>query len=427
MGRTRRKRRHRKVPPFQKQHTQSTAASDALKLWLLDQNWVPTLDLEPHIFPETGRGLMALKDIAVKDVLLELPKRLLITTLTVSESYISRIFLSDKIYDAQCVLATFLLYEKHLKEASNWKPYLDSLPVSYSNPEFCSKTEKTILPEFVTSQLSLLSRKCKVSYLSLMETLTILRSREFVCPHCTLSFDKIITFSDFTWGYYTVNTRAVYLDGTENIRINIKGDNLALAPFLDLFNHTCRTVAVAALIKKKESEFYQIKSLTSYKRGSQVFINYGAHNNLELYMEYGFVIPQNPLDEIKFDLSDIKKCINISRTVYNFLRVHNLDDNMSFSSQGLNYSAKNVLFICTTSVQKNQWMQKMFRDNLDSEDLSRVNSLGLKILQMKKSQLKQDLQKMKRCRYKSGSFLSAVQLLEEFIQVLESCLKIICE
>lgn len=427
MGRTRRKRRQRKIPPFQKEHTQDTKALDALKRWLLDQNWVPKFNLEPHFFPETGRGLMALKDIAVEDILLELPKRLLITTFTVSQSYISKIFLSDKLYEAQCVLATFLLYEKHLKADSNWKPYIDSLPVSYSNPEFCSKTEKKFLPECITSQLSLLSKMCKVSYLSLMETLKILRSRDFICPHCNLDFDKIITFSDFMWGYYTVNTRAVYLESKESIKINVKGDNLALAPFLDFFNHTCKTVAVAALIKKNESEFYQIKSVTSYKRGSQVFINYGAHNNLQLYMEYGFVIPQNPLDEIKFDLSDIKKCIDISQTAYNFLKVHKLDDNMSFSLQGLNYTAKNSLFICTTSVQKHQWIQKMFRDNLDSQDLFRVNSLGLKILQMKKNELKQNLQKMIGCRYKSDSFLSAVQLLEEYVRVLESCFQIICE
>ena len=427
MGRTGRKRQQRKKPHFQKPQTQNSGTLHNLNRWMLSQNCVPKFALMPHFFPETGRGLMALKDIAVEDILLELPKRLLITTFTVSQSYISKIFLSDKLYDAQCVLATFLLFEKHLEGSSSWKPYIDTLPMSYSNPEFCSKIEKVILPECITSQLCLISKKCKASYLSLMASLKVLRSRNFVCSHCNLTFDKIITYKDFTWGYYTVNTRAVYLDCKENTKINVKGGNLALAPFLDLFNHACETVAVAGLIKKNESEFYQIKSLTSYKRGSQVFINYGAHNNLKLYIEYGFVIPQNPLDEIKFEISDIKKFLNISQTAYNFLRLHKMDDNMTFSSQGLSYSARNALFICTTLAQQHQWNEKIFRDKLDSHDRFRLDSLALKILDMKKSVLKKNLEKMKRCSFKSNSFLFAVQLVEELVQVLKNCRLILTE
>lgn len=38
---------------------------------------------------------------------------------------------------------------------------------------------------------------------------------------------------------------------------------------------------------------YEIKTFTSYKRGEQVFINYGAHSNRTLLNEYGFILPNN--------------------------------------------------------------------------------------------------------------------------------------
>lgn len=72
------------------------------------------------------------------------------------------------------------------------------------------------------------------------------------CSHCNLHLQEIITFTKYKWAYYVVNTRAIYIDSKllckENM-FNIKQpNNLALAPFLDLFNHDINTTVKVSVI-----------------------------------------------------------------------------------------------------------------------------------------------------------------------------------
>lgn len=54
----------------------------------------------------------------------------------------------------------------------------------------------------------------------------------------------------------------------------------------------------------KDTDCYEIKTFDKYKRYSQVFISYGAHDNSHLLLEYGFVIPGNPNDVYEFTLGE---------------------------------------------------------------------------------------------------------------------------
>lgn len=52
------------------------------------------------------------------------------------------------------------------------------------------------------------------------------------------------------------------------------------------------------------SNCYRIKTLDSYHAYDQVFIHYGPHDNVNLLLEYGFVIPSNPHDAVSFELGE---------------------------------------------------------------------------------------------------------------------------
>lgn len=53
------------------------------------------------------------------------------------------------------------------------------------------------------------------------------------------SFADILTYKDFRWAWYVVNTRSVYFDaGKSEYLCAEEPDNMALAPFLDLLNHS---------------------------------------------------------------------------------------------------------------------------------------------------------------------------------------------
>lgn len=45
---------------------------------------------------------------------------------------------------------------------------------------------------------------------------------------------------------------------------------------------------------------YEIHTLTEYKKGKQVFINYGPHDNRKLLIEYGFILPKNLHNAVTF-------------------------------------------------------------------------------------------------------------------------------
>lgn len=390
-----------------------------LKSWMILNGWKPICDLKPHVFETTGRGLMTLEQVQANNVVLKIPKSLLITTTTVSQSSIGKLF-SQKSYTAQCVLATYLIHQRHLGVESFWKPYLDSLPLSYTNPEFCTKSEKSHLPDFLTNELNCTKRKLNSSYLSLVGSIKLQKSQH--CDHCQESYFDIFDYHSFVWAYYTVNTRSIYLNNNsdKSSKINILGDDdMAMAPLLDLFNHNCETVADASLVEQS----YQIKALRSYNPGSQVFINYGSHSNIKLYLEYGFFIPNNALDQICFNLSDIQKFKKVSKSTCTFIKTSQFDKSMGFTCEGLNYNAKIVLFIVTnahsSSSNESSLKQKIYRDGLSPEDLKISYSLALVILQSIRNEYELTLKRMVKIKKRSDSFDVSVGFVQECIRVLD--------
>jgi hypothetical protein len=425
MGRTSRKRWLKKQEIVKTSPISNEDLYKKLKSWMYFNKWKSTCNLIPYVFETTGRGLMTINKIENNQIILQVPKSLLITTFIVSQSPIKILFSIDKSYSAQCILAIFLIYEKHLGMLSFWKPYLDTFPNSYSNPEFCTKTEKKFLPFFIKHELQVLSKTLKSNYVSLIESIKLLDNN--ICKHCQQSFYNIFTYHRFIWAYYTVNTRAIYISDKKQkcLSINIKGDdNLALAPLLDLFNHTCETVADARLVSmSNDEEFYQIKTLKSYESKTQVFINYGAHSNIKLYLEYGFFITNNPLDEIFFNIIDIQKCHQLSKLSYNFLNANKYENSMAFTAKGLNYCAKNALFIATSNTLKNSfWKEKIYRQEFNNNDLQLLNNLGLAILQNINNELISILKNMTIVTHRSESFSVLIGFLKEYIEIIKNSL-----
>lgn len=64
-----------------------------------------------------------------------------------------------------------------------------------------------------------------------------------------------------------------------------------------------RAAAGAGIAGKGEfceaSQEYVITAQRGYERGEQVFLCYGHYTNLELLALYGFVLPENPHDEVQ--------------------------------------------------------------------------------------------------------------------------------
>lgn len=422
MGRTARQRQRKKNNP-----TINSVNLKHMEDWMRVLGWSPVCHLTPHVFKDTGRGLMCLEPILSKNSIIKIPKKLLITVGLVSRSVIKDLFIKNKLYDAQSVLAVFLLYQRHLGSLSDWKIYIDSLPASYTVPDYCNTMEKKKLPDFLAEELDRRSRNVVNQYRVIVQSISELDEDKNRCNHCGKVFKDIVTFRGFEWAFYTVNTRAVYVDNSKstNELINIKNwDNLALAPFLDLFNHSYDAEVDVDLIRENgDKEFYEIKTLKPFDKGSQVFINYGPHNSVKLYLEYGFFIPINPLDEVYVNYEDIKLNYPVSDCANEFIVLNELNKNIGFTRQGLNYNAKIIFFILTSkNVKRESWKIKIYQDvEFRDEEIFEINILGGKFVEFKKNILDGQLRKMKLLKNVTESFKIGIALVEEHISILKNC------
>ena len=88
------------------------------------------------------------------------------------------------------------MLEKELGVKSQFYPYIQSLPKQYSNPYFCTNIEKSHLPHYILSQV-------EEQEILVQKSFNLLQSGYL---------DETWTFSLFEWAWFTVNTRAVYLE-----------------------------------------------------------------------------------------------------------------------------------------------------------------------------------------------------------------------
>ena len=100
----------------------------------------------------------------------------------------------------QNLLSLWLLHEKSRGDTSLFCPYLDSLPTQYTNPYFCSAKEKLCLPQSLSEKVMQ------------QEDAVIKNYQQLLSLTRQLSWSLAPSLAEFSWAWFTVNTRAVYLD-----------------------------------------------------------------------------------------------------------------------------------------------------------------------------------------------------------------------
>ncbi|XP_050017965.1 SET domain-containing protein 4 isoform X2 [Alexandromys fortis] len=257
-----------------------------LKRWLKDRKFEDT-GLVPACFPGTGRGLMSRTSLQEGEMIISLPESCLLTTDTVIRSSLGPYIKKWKPPPSPLLaLCTFLVSEKHLGDQSLWKSYLDILPSSYTCPVCWEPEVVDLLPEPLRTKAE--EQRAHVQDL-------FASSRAFFAslqPLFAESVDSIFSYSAFLWAWCTVNTRAVYLRSTRQDSLSAEPDTCALAPYLDLLNHSPHVQVKAAFNEK--TGCYEIRTASRCRKHEEVFICYGPHDNQRLLLEYGFVSTCNP-------------------------------------------------------------------------------------------------------------------------------------
>uniref|UniRef100_A0A8C8ZJG9 SET domain containing 4 n=1 Tax=Prolemur simus TaxID=1328070 RepID=A0A8C8ZJG9_PROSS len=257
-----------------------------LKKWLKDRKFEDT-NLTPACFPGTGRGLMSKTSLREGQMIISLPESCLLTTDTVIQSYLGAYITKWKPPPSPLLaLCTFLVSEKHAGDQSPWKPYLDILPKAYTCPVCLEPEVVNLLPKPL---------KAKAEEQRVHVQQFFASSRDFFSslqPLFGEAVDSIFSYSAILWAWCTVNTRAVYLRPRRQECLSAEPDTCALAPYLDLLNHSSHVQVKAAF--NEETRCYELRTASSWRKHEEVFICYGHHDNHRLLLEYGFVSIRNP-------------------------------------------------------------------------------------------------------------------------------------
>ncbi|XP_061822772.1 SET domain-containing protein 4 isoform X1 [Nerophis lumbriciformis] len=296
--------------------------------FLRRRGFAPT-PLRPATFPGTGRGLQAVRNMEAGQLLISLPQSCLLTTSTVMDSYLGPFIKSWKPRPSPMLaLCVFLVCERHRGQDSDWFPYMDVLPTTYTCPVYFSHDVMALLPAGVRRrafQQKETVRRIHSSHQQLFRTLQ---------PVLSKPVEDVLTYEALRWAWCSVNTRSVFMAQPSNSFLQGQ-DVYALAPLLDLLNHRPDVRVHAGF--NQATKCYEIRSVCGTPRFQQAFINYGCHDNQRLLLEYGFVAPGNPHSVVYVDketLCDLLKGDRSLEQKMKLLSENDFLDNLTVSSEG---------------------------------------------------------------------------------------------
>lgn len=325
-----------------------------LMQFLSANNWQNEGKLQVANFPETGRGIRTANgtDLWPDDTLIDMPfKSIFISLITLVEDKGFKRDCLDKLngtVSIQLLLSVYLAYHRELGGNSKWKPFLDSLPTSLTTPHFCNEPELDCVP-----MVKYLVRK------SIQEIMDAFTSSFSSCTLNGKKFTDLFAQQELLLMFFLVNSRCVYCD-PRVIRNNCKSNvaflsdepNMALAPFLDLINHsdTVETESNLYLDKKSAELRYELVTKSAMSGSRQLFISYGNHDNFKLLMEYGFIIDGNRHEKIDLSSDQIENFMRSHPKFYHakkmaFIKSQEMHLEVFISEEGPSYNLESIFKI----------------------------------------------------------------------------------
>lgn len=348
---------------------------------LHSREWRNEAALNVGEFPLTGRGVYSNKTIPENGLIISLPVEAMISIVTIENDSIFSELLDETLAEAcakvssQSLLSLYLLHLKHLERETE---YIATIPDEFSVPYFC---RKSLLSNTIPSVKSRVLKQKRMIDEDFCAIKTSFGSRR--CSCCDQRyFDDIIRKSDFEWSFFAVNSRSVYFGKEisekmrcENKTIQLLCDepNLALAPYLDLLNHNHIAKSIIKFSCDGNELRYQIYSGNAVEKFSQVFINYGALDNVKLLTDYGFFLPDNPHDAVEIDSKALEDELEeVPYKMRMFVERHKLNENLFVSREsGIGHQLHRLAFTigqaASTSIEfdENQ-LKKIIYGDLDS-------------------------------------------------------------
>lgn len=366
-----------KVRRRSKSASHDESVNDNLVSWMVANGFDQHTTLCLREFPETGRGVMTQQRLLPGDTILRIPTRLLITTETAVNGILHH-FLTrhhEELTPIE-VLTVFLMSEKLRGCDSKWRFFIDSLPATYTTPAFLGAKRLSSLPDAMRKKADIQVSKIRSTFLRL-------RTRLGSCVGNDAKLSSLcdnFSWKFFVWAWTAVNTRCIFV-GRGSRRAVLAEDHCALAPFLDCLNHHWKADIQTAVVGSN----FEIVTNNTYEPGDQVFINYGSHDNKKLFLEYGFVLSDNPNDVVTITREHLCKINSQQNIPYfasklSFLEQKNIiSETSGFTMDGLTWNGKIIAQVLShRSASRTDWSSLLFRpaeEELDGQQRQLVRVL----------------------------------------------------
>ncbi|RZF47771.1 hypothetical protein LSTR_LSTR006035 [Laodelphax striatellus] len=264
----------------------------------LEKNGAEVNNVAISEFEGYGLGIRAEKDIKTGDMMIGIPRKIMMTIESVQTSLLSTLVTRDTMLKLMpnIALALLVLVERFRSDSDSfWAPYIDMLPDKYT----------TVL-YFTPKELQEL-RGSPALEPALKQYRNITRQYAYFNKLFQNSTDpasevlrEVFTYELYRWAVSTVMTRQNFvpcLDGSEGM-VN------ALIPLWDMCNHTNGKLSTDYNVTAGRSECLAWCDVTE---GEQVFILYGARCNADLLVHNGFVMADNRDDSVQLRLG-VARC-----------------------------------------------------------------------------------------------------------------------
>jgi len=247
-------------------------------------------DVKITWFKEYGYGIEAEKNFKQGDLLIAVPRKVMLTTEDIQDSLLGPLFRTDPMLQhmPNVALSLRLLVEK-FRPDSFWKSYIAVLP-----------TEYTTVLYFKTNELQELKGSPSLEP-ALKQCRNIARQYAYFRKKFEESSDtasellrEVFTYEQYCWAVSTVMTRQNFVpssDGTTMLN--------ALIPMWDMCNHSNGKLSTDF---NEEMDRSECMACRDYQAAEQIFIFYGPRTNAEFFVHNGFVYPDNEHDGMRLRL-----------------------------------------------------------------------------------------------------------------------------
>ena len=273
------------------------------KDWRTFERWLTSngAELEAVMLSEFGdglRGVVATRDIQTGEVLISIPRELILDVADAEMSPVSGIWKmgcspqETPPLPGYAKLALALIYESRLGDTSTRRPYIQMLPSA-------NELEDDGGPSTTWSDEELEATGCgKLIYDSKK-----LRSRRDGGGHPLLQPAALAsawneldlrgaapTSSELAWAVTVVTSRSLTIQypgeaGRDTVTVS------GLVPMVDMLNHDGKLPPDTAKGLSKDGSRFVVIATSPIKKGEQVCLSYGALPNIFLLEQFGFLLP----------------------------------------------------------------------------------------------------------------------------------------